>query len=148
MSGDDLVPPDGLAIGRVYRDDEGNPWAVVGRDDRGAALLGVPDAAPDWAGVVLEPDGAWYEDDRFVGHVEGLLATGESAACRGCGAPLVTSPGTDPANHRPGCPWLTLAVRAVARGIASPTGRWLRPPEPQDLARSGTVGADSAPRRS
>lgn len=130
----DLVPAPDLALGRVYRDDEGVAWAVVGRDARGAALLADPASAPDWGGVLLEPDGAWYEDDRYVGHVEGLSETGDSAACRGCGAPLVASPGTDPANHRPGCPWLTLAVRAVARGIASPSGRWLRDPTPEDLA--------------
>lgn len=129
-----LVPASNLDVGRVYRDDEGVAWAVVGRDERGAALLAAPASAPDWAGVLLEPDGAWYEDDRYVGHVEGLLETGDSAACRGCGAPLVASRGSDPANHRAGCPWLTQAVRAVARGIASPTGRWLRAPTPDDLA--------------
>lgn len=131
---DGLVAPDALAIGRVYRDDEGVAWAVVGRDERGAMMLAVPGDAPDWAGVLLEPDGGWYESDRFVGYVEGLVATTERAACRGCGAALVAVPGTDPANHRPGCPWLTLAVRAVARGVASPTGRWLRPAQPEDRA--------------
>ena len=131
---DDPVSPADLAIGGVYRDEDGVAWAVVDRDDRGAVRLARPADAPDWHGVLLEPDGAWYEDDRLVDHVEGLVATGESAACRGCGAAIVAAPGTDPANHRPGCPWLTLAVRAVARGIASPTGRWLRHPMPEDLA--------------
>jgi hypothetical protein len=131
---DDLVAPDALAVGRVYRDDEGLAWAVVGCDERGAARLAPPAEAPDWGGVLLEPDGGWYEADRFVEYIEGLRATAERAACRGCGAPIVAAPGTDPANHRPGCPWLTLAVRAVARGVASPSGRWLRPPRPDDLA--------------
>ena len=133
MSGE-LVAPDDLLVGRVYRDGEGRSWAVVGRDERGAAMLADPASAPDWGGVILEPDGGWYDDDRFTGYVEGLVATGDQAACRGCGAPLVASPGADAANHRPGCPWLTLAVRAVARGIAAPTGRWLRHPASDDLA--------------
>jgi hypothetical protein len=131
---DDLVAPDALAVGRVYRDDEGLDWVPLGRDERGAVRLTPPAEAPDWDGVLLERDGGWYEADRFVGYVEGLLPTDERAACRGCGASIVAGPGADPANHRPGCPWLTLAVRAVARGLASPTGRWLRPPLPGDVA--------------
>ena len=131
---EERTTPDDLVVGRVYRDDDGLAWAVLGRDERGAIRLAAPSEVPDWDGVILEPDGGWYDADRFVGYVEGLLPTDERAACRSCGAPVVAALGTDPANHRPGCPWLTLAVRAVARGLASPTGRWLRPPLPGDLA--------------
>jgi hypothetical protein len=127
------VPPEALVVGGIYLDDEGVPWAVVGRDGRGAAMLGVPAAAPDWSGVLLEPDGGWYEEDRYIGHVDGMVAVAEQASCRECRAPLVTAPATDPLNHVPGCQWLKLAVRAVARGVSSPTGRWLRPPGPDDL---------------
>jgi len=130
----ELVDPAALTIGGVYQDDEGTSWGVVGRDERGAALLGVPASAPDWDGLLLETDGALYVSDRFVGHLEGLRPTGRTVSCRACGAPLVASPGSDPANHRPGCAWLTLLVRAVARGVASPSGRWLRAPTPEDLA--------------
>lgn len=131
---EEWIAPGELIVGRVYRDDNALAWAVLGRDERGAVRLAPPAEAPDWDGVLLERDGGWYEADRFVGYVEGLAPTDERASCRACSAPLVTAPGTDPANHRPGCPWLTLAVRAVARGLASPSGRWLRPPLPDDLA--------------
>jgi hypothetical protein len=134
----DLVEAAALELGAIYLDDEGTRWAVVGHDERGAALLTAPPSdAPDWHGVVLEPDGAWYESDRFIGYVEGLTPTGRRAVCRACGAALVATPGASAANHRPGCAWLTLAVRAVARGIASPTGRWLRPPRDEDLVDPG-----------
>jgi hypothetical protein len=133
------VPPHALVVGGIYLDDEGVPWAVVGRDERGAAMLGVPAAAPDWNGVLLEPDGGWYESDRYIGHVDGMVAVAELAACRECRAPLVASPPTDPINHVAGCLWLTLAVRAVVRGVSSPTGRWLRPPVPGDLVVSVTT---------
>lgn len=134
---DELVGPTDLAIGGIYADDEGIAWAVVGRDERGAALLGVPADVPDWGGLLLETDGALYDSDRFVGYLEGLRPTGRTAACRSCGAPLVASPGSDPANHRRGCAWLKLLVRAVARGVASPSGRWLRAPTPGDLVPPG-----------
>jgi hypothetical protein len=130
-------------VGGVYLDDEGIPWAVVGRDERGAAMLGVPAAAPDWSGVLLEPDGGWYESDRYIGHVDGMVAAADRAACRECRAPLVASPSTDPLNHVAGCSWLKLAVRAVARGVSSPAGRWLRPPDPDDLVVA--VSTDRAP---
>lgn len=133
------VPPEALVVGGVYLDDEGVPWAVVGRDERGAAMLGVPAAAPDWSGVLIEPDGGWYESDRYIGQVAGMVPVAELAACRECRAPLVTSPPTDPANHVAGCPWLKLAVRAVARGVASPAGRWLRQPGPDDLVISAST---------
>ncbi len=146
MSGDP-VDPGALEIGAIYRDDDGTRWAVVGRDDRGATLVtSPPSEAPDWHGVLIEVDGAWYESDRFVGHVRGLIATGEQAACRGCGGRLVASPGTSPANHHAACPWLAGAVRAVARGVASPSGRWLRPPAPGEVAAPHEQPAPGEPR--
>ena len=101
---DDRVDPEALAIGHVYRDHNGLAWAVLGRDERGAVRLAPPAEAPDWGGVLLEPDGGWYEDDRFLGYVEGFTPTRDRAACRGCGAPLVEEPGTDPANRPPRLP--------------------------------------------
>lgn len=131
------VGPSELVLGRIYRDEEGLAWAVLGRNRRSAVLLTAPEDVPDWRGVLVEPDGAWYEEDRFTGVVEPLVPTGEAASCRSCGAALVAWPPGAPANHATGCAWLTLAVRAVTRGIASPSGRWLRAPDLADLAPPG-----------
>jgi hypothetical protein len=43
---DDRVAPDALAVGRVYRDDEGLAWVALGRDGRGAVRL-APSARGD-----------------------------------------------------------------------------------------------------
>lgn len=105
-----LIAPRHLLVGRIYEDREGTRYGVLERDLRGGArLISPPEDAPNWHGVTLDPDGAWWQGEQRVARDPYLEETGGFLVCGACRRFLKASPRTAEINHDNGCAWLAAA---------------------------------------